>query len=117
MSLTFLLPHTYDLCSSSIETTVLLQKSHFLTPSSTHPQLIGGCPAPIKVMVATQIGGNKEEITHEELVRLYIKTPPDYNQDDIKDHFNKYGAVEYVTIIRDKTTNKSKGVAFVKFFR
>lgn len=80
-------------------------------------KLIGGCPAPIKVMVATQIGGNKEEITHEELVRLYIKTPPDYNQDDIKDHFNKYGAVEYVTIIRDKTTNKSKGVAFVKFFR
>ena len=68
-------------------------------------------------MVATQIGGNKEEITHEELVRLYIKTPPDYSQEDIKDHFSKFGAVEYVTIIRDKTSNKSKGVAFVKFFR
>ena len=80
-------------------------------------QLVGNCPAPIKVMVATQIGGNKEEITHEELVRLYIKTPPEYTQDEMKAHFSKFGAVEYVTIIRDKSSNKSKGVAFVKFFR
>ena len=68
-------------------------------------------------MVATQIGGNKEEITHDELVRLYIKTPPDYNQDEIKSHFSKFGPVEFVSIIRDKNTSKSKGVAFVKFFR
>jgi len=80
-------------------------------------KLVGNCPAPIKVMVATQIGGNKEEITHEELVRLYIKTPPEYTQDEMKAHFSKFGAVEYVTIIRDKSSNKSKGVAFVKFFR
>ena len=47
------------------------------------PQLISGCPVPIKVMVATQIGGNKEEITHEELVRLYIKV--DHQDDDNDD--------------------------------
>jgi len=80
-------------------------------------KLVSGCPVPLKVMVATQIGGNKEEITHDELVRLYIKTPPDYSQDEIKSHFAKFGPVEFVSIIRDKTTNKSKGVAFVKFFR
>lgn len=80
-------------------------------------KLVTGCPVPVKVMVATQIGGNKEEITHDELVRLYIKTPPDYNQDEIKTHFSKFGPVEFVSIIRDKNSNKPKGVAFVKFFR
>jgi len=80
-------------------------------------KLVSGCQVPLKVMVATQIGGNKEEITHDELVRLYIKTPPEYNQEEIKTHFSKFGPVEFVSIIRDKSTNKPKGVAFVKFFR
>ena len=31
--------------------------------------------------------------------------------------FQEYGDVEYVNILRDKSTNESKGLAYVKFHR
>ena len=38
-------------------------------------------------------------------------------QSDVEKIFCEYGDIDYVRIIRDRNTNKSKGLAYVKYYR
>jgi hypothetical protein len=78
-------------------------------------KVIGGSPKPIKVLVAAD--SSKDEVTEEELLRLFIKAPHEYTESQIRDHFSSFGSIEYFNYVRDKTTSKPKGFAYVKFFR
>jgi RNA recognition motif-containing protein len=78
-------------------------------------KVIGGSPKPIKVLVAAD--SSKDEVSEEELLRLFIKAPHEYTESQIRDHFSTFGSIEYYYYVRDKTTSKPKGFAYVKFFR
>ena len=35
----------------------------------------------------------------------------------LQDHFKQFGELEYVSVVKDKETKDSKGVAYVKFHK
>merc|ERR1719445_1942701 len=36
---------------------------------------------------------------------------------ELREHFNQFGDVDYVSIVRDRTTKESKGFAYIKYHR
>lgn len=80
-------------------------------------KVLAGSPKPLKVMVATKYGAGKDSVHEEELIRLFIRVPNDFSEDDVREHFSPYGAIEFINVVKDKATGKPKGLAFVKFFR
>ena len=48
--------------------------------------------------------------------KLYVGgLPPSAQQDELKDHFTRYGEVLYVRVVRDHDTGLGRGFAFVEF--
>jgi len=80
-------------------------------------KVLAGSPKPLKVMVATKYGTGKDSVSEEELIRLFIRVPLEFTEDDIREHFGVFGAIEFINMVKDKGTGKPKGLAFVKFFR
>ena len=89
---------------------------------------IGNHPRPLKVLVANNrdqnyknrqghaVNGNAKE-DEDRLLRLFVVVPKDKLEEDIKEHFSTFGDVQYVNIVKDKETKKSRGLAYVKFYR
>ncbi|XP_030754893.1 RNA-binding protein 45 isoform X2 [Sitophilus oryzae] len=73
----------------------------------------------IKVMIASsREQGSKRDLNEEEKAqRLFIMCAKSVNEDDLHDYFRQFGELEYVSIIRDKGSGESKGIAYVKFFK
>jgi len=80
-------------------------------------KVLPSSPKPLKVMVATKYGTGKDSVSEEELIRLFIRVPAEYTEDDVREHFQQFGAIEFINMVKDKSTGKPKGLAFVKFFR
>ena len=92
---------------------------------------LGNHPRPLKVLVASnrkndqnykskQNGQNLSSSSkddEERLLRLFVVVPKDKLEEDIKDYFSTFGDVQYVNIVKDKETKKSRGFAYVKFYR
>ena len=53
----------------------------------------------------------------ERLVRLFVVVPKTMGENDLRDHFNQFGDVDYVSIVRDRTSKESKGFAYIKYHR
>lgn len=49
--------------------------------------------------------------------RLFIVCPKTMTDDDLHDYFGQFGDLEYASVIKDKQTRESKGVAFVKYYK
>lgn len=58
--------------------------------------------------------GNKGD-DMERILRLFVVVPKHMNDQELTDEFKKYGSIEYVSVVKDRTTKESKGYAFVKF--
>jgi len=80
-------------------------------------KVLSGSPKPLKVMVATKYGTGKDSVSEEELIRLFIRVPQEYAEEDVREHFGQFGAIEFINMVKDKQTQKPKGLAFVKYFR
>jgi hypothetical protein len=80
---------------------------------------IGSHPRPLKVLIAhSRDQGSRREMNEEErLVRLFVVVPKSMSETDLKDYFNQFGDVDYVSIVRDRTTKESKGFAYIKYHR
>lgn len=80
---------------------------------------IGSHPRPLKVLIAhSRDQGSRREMNEEErLVRLFVVVPKSLGESDLREHFNQFGDVDYVSIVRDRTTKESKGFAYVKYHR
>lgn len=62
--------------------------------------------------------GSKREMNEEErLLRLFVVVPKTINESDIRQHFNQFGDIDYVSIVKDHATRESKGFAYVKYHR
>ncbi|XP_049887962.1 RNA-binding protein 45-like [Pectinophora gossypiella] len=79
-----------------------------------HLTTIKNVNKPIKVMVASN-KNDKNDNSPEKHNRLFIKVPRHVTEDDITEHFSKFGKVESVYLQKDKTTNESRGLAYVQF--
>lgn len=77
---------------------------------------IGDDPRPLKIVIATakNQGNSKEDVN---ALRLFVIIPKSYDDEALRNKFAEYGPIEYVNIIKDKRTQESKGLGYVKFFR
>ena len=77
---------------------------------------ISADPRPLKIVIAStrSQGSIREDVT---ALRLFLMIPKTFTEDDLRAEFTQYGPVEYVNIIKDKRTNESKGLGYVKYFR
>jgi len=80
---------------------------------------IGTHPRPLKVLIAhSRDQGSRREMNEEErLVRLFVVVPKSMGEAELREHFNQFGDVDYVSVVRDRTTKESKGFAYVKYHR
>jgi len=80
---------------------------------------IGTHPRPLKVLIAhSRDQGSRREMNEDErLVRLFVVVPKTMSETELKDHFNQFGDVDYVSIVRDRNSKESKGFAYVKYHR
>ncbi|GFG33000.1 hypothetical protein Cfor_09657 [Coptotermes formosanus] len=80
---------------------------------------IGSHPRPLKVMIAhSRDQGSKREMNEEErLLRLFCVVPKTTTDQMLRDHFKKFGDIDYVSVVKDRETKESKGFAYVKFHK
>ncbi|XP_048003519.1 RNA-binding protein 45-like isoform X2 [Leguminivora glycinivorella] len=69
---------------------------------------------PLKVMVANQ-KHDTDSASEDKYKRLFIKIPRQASESDIKDHFSEFGCVEHVKMPKDRSTQESKGIAYVQY--
>jgi hypothetical protein len=78
---------------------------------------IGSDPRPLKIVIASsrsQQQNNKGDIT---ALRLYLIIPKNLTETQLREQFEEYGPLEYVSIVKDKASNTSRGFGYVKFFQ
>ncbi len=80
---------------------------------------IPGSPRPLKVLIAhSRDQGSRRDMNEEErLVRLFVVVNKAMTETELRDHFEQFGDIDYVSIVRDRTTKESKGFAYVKYHR
>jgi len=80
---------------------------------------VGSHPRPLKVMIAhaREQGSRRESNEEERLVRLFVVVPKSQTESELKDHFDAFGDVDYVSIVKDRTTKEAKGFGYVKYHR
>ncbi|XP_011495390.1 PREDICTED: RNA-binding protein 45 isoform X2 [Ceratosolen solmsi marchali] len=80
-------------------------------------KMLGSVGRPIKVMIASNRdqGSVRETNEEERWVRLFCVLPKSMTDSELQQEFSKFGAIEYVTVVKDRTTNESKGFGYVKF--
>ena len=57
--------------------------------------------------------GNEEK----RLLRLFMVVGKEMTAEQLKEHFDTFGTVQYVNLVRDRATKEPKGFAYVKFYR
>ncbi len=80
---------------------------------------VAGSPRPLKVLIAhSRDQGSRRDVNEDErLVRLFVVVPKSLAEAELRDTFSAYGDIDYVSIVRDRTTKESKGFAYVKYHR
>lgn len=78
---------------------------------------VGSDPRPLKVVIASsraQQATNQGDIT---ALRLFLMIPKTLTDVELRKQFEEFGPLEYVSIVKDKTTNASRGFGYVKYFQ
>ncbi|XP_058800716.1 RNA-binding protein 45 isoform X2 [Phymastichus coffea] len=80
-------------------------------------KMLGSVGRPIKVMIASNRdqGSVRETNEEERWVRLFCVLPKSMTDTELQQEFAKFGPIEYVTVVKDRNTNESKGFGYVKF--
>ncbi|XP_076461498.1 RNA-binding protein 45-like [Babylonia areolata] len=74
---------------------------------------------PLKVVVANtkREGSTRDPREDEKLVRLFVVCPKTYTEKRLREHFEPFGDLQYVTVMRDKSSGESKGFGYIKYHR
>ncbi len=80
---------------------------------------VAGSPRPLKVLIAhSRDQGSRRDMNEEErLLRLFVVVAKTMAEQELREHFARFGDIDYVSIVRDRGTKESKGFAYVKFHR
>jgi len=91
----------------------------FLAMEKMNGERICDLPKSIKVVMASdkQDGSLSRDMLDEEakFTRIFIKLKYEQKEQDIEDKFAQFGEIEKIHILTDKSTSKSKGLAFVHY--
>ncbi|ELU03679.1 hypothetical protein CAPTEDRAFT_33898, partial [Capitella teleta] len=76
-------------------------------------------PKPLKVLLANnrREGNVRDPKEEEKMLRIFIMVPKHFTDDDVRASFKGYGDIHYVRLLKDPHSSKSKGLAFVKYYR
>ncbi|GAB6026672.1 hypothetical protein CHUAL_013185 [Chamberlinius hualienensis] len=74
---------------------------------------------PLKVLVANcrSDGRKREPNEGERLVRLFVMAPKQVTEDDLRDHFQQFGEIRDIQILKDYKTGESKGFAYIRYHK
>jgi len=80
---------------------------------------IAGSPRPMKVMIAhSRDQGSRRDMNEDErLVRLFVMCAKTSTESDLKTHFSQFGDIDYVSVVKDRSSKESKGFAYIKYHR
>ena len=70
-----------------------------------------------KIAIASsggQQGDNRGDVT---ALRLYLTIPCSFTEANLRKEFETFGPIEYVSIVKDKEKNESRGFGYVKYFQ
>ncbi|XP_060516508.1 RNA-binding protein 45 [Cylas formicarius] len=73
----------------------------------------------VKIFIASSRdkGSSRDNNEEEKQLRLFVMVPRMMTDDQLYDYFKQFGDVEYATVILDRNTRESKGIAYVKFHK
>lgn len=81
-----------------------------------HGKVIGNIPRPIKVMVASSKNeGPTRDNDEDKYKRLFTMVPKSITENELNAEFGKFGQIDLISIVRDKSTLESKGYAYIRF--
>ncbi|XP_018914522.1 RNA-binding protein 45 [Bemisia tabaci] len=69
---------------------------------------------PMKVMIAQSKDFDPKR-DQSEAHRLFIIVPKSATEEELTEHFKQFGSLESVTIVKNRETRESKGLAYVKY--
>ncbi|XP_065565055.1 RNA-binding protein 45-like isoform X3 [Artemia franciscana] len=80
---------------------------------------VGNGPRPIKVLIAhSRDQSSKKDMGDDEKpLRLFVMVPKTMSDADLRDHFSKFGDLDYASVVKDKITKGNKGYGYVKYYR
>ncbi|KAL8607974.1 hypothetical protein ACOMHN_005529 [Nucella lapillus] len=80
---------------------------------------MSGQHKPLKVVVANskREGSTRDPKEDEKLVRLFVICPKTYTEKDLRDHFEPFGDIQHVTVMRDRSSGVSKGFGYIRYHR
>jgi RNA recognition motif-containing protein len=90
-----------------------------LAMEEMNAKCIPGSPRPLKVLIAhSRDQGSRRDMNEDErLVRLFVVVNKTMSETELREHFEQFGDIDYVSIVRDRSSKESKGFAYVKYHR
>lgn len=79
----------------------------------------GGCLTGVswRCGCSREQGSRREQNEEERLLRLFVVVPRALTDSELREHFKQFGDIDYVSIVKDRTTKESKGFGYVKYHR
>ena len=68
----------------------------------------------LKVVLAVPEGDKNENPAPP--TRIFIMVPRSFEKPEIQEEFDQYGAIEHISIVKDRNTGDSRGLAYVNFY-
>jgi len=80
---------------------------------------IGSDPRPLRIVIASSKsqrdgGGRQGDVN---ALRLFLFLSKTMTEVELREQFEQYGPLEYVSVVKDKVTNEPRGFGYVKFFQ
>ncbi|XP_063691273.1 RNA-binding protein 45-like [Bolinopsis microptera] len=83
-----------------------------------HGETIGGDSKPLKVLLADNKGQSRSVSGEAKpRSRIFILVPKTMSSSEVEEEFTKFGSVDHVQILTDRSSGESKGCAYVKFVK
>ena len=58
---------------------------------------------------------NSDDLDVPPMSRLFIVCSRQNTEDELREHFNPFGSIQEVWVLKDRSSGESKGVAYIKF--
>ncbi|XP_046677519.1 RNA-binding protein 45-like isoform X2 [Homalodisca vitripennis] len=78
---------------------------------------IGHSNRPVRVTVALSRDQASSSSSNDpsQFHRLFLVIPKTFTENDLDEHFSRFGSIENVSIVKDRETKENKGYAYVKY--